>query len=286
MFAPLDTMLAALPATLAGGALLDLFSDQLRSVLVGATQATVERRERSPGRVALGPPLNNPLRRRDDFMVGGMSTSGVAAQGIGAVSGDMPATHSRKVPASSSPPGMRSQAFADLLQLPAAHDSPAKLTDLEGMPPTRLPFSGPDFERAHGREPHGRVEGGIFARKLAEYWRVLAAPARHEQSATAEFPALRAAPTLPDKNSVADPSPPIPTWRELAGEALAERMQAFVSGSPRTSSQFAPPVAEQTILPHAFAGSAASHISSTSELSEILADLLREQAIQHGIDIT
>jgi len=125
----------------------------------------------------------------------------------------------------------------------------------------------------------------LLARALREYW-TLSAPE------TARRERLDAAPDRSHAAPAAEPAPPSAgPAGELSPDLIAGRMHAFVVGAPFAGAS--PPSAPGGALDAArsAAGSArpafsARHTSFNSDLAESLADVLREQAILHGVDIT
>jgi hypothetical protein len=87
---------------------------------------------------------------------------------------------------------------------------------------------------------------------------------------------------------------PTRSWPELAGQDLAEQIQTFARGSSGApldvlSQSVAPPGSPERVeiknyFQLALGGNGSP--GARRELADRLADVLREQAIQHGIDIT
>ena len=162
-----------------------------------------------------------------------------------------------------------------------------------------LPTPGRTMTEPHGT-PTERQLSTTLDRQLAKYFH----PVRANTSPIEPLD-RGPRPTLPSVSPVISPrelistfapnSPDgllkVPDWPALSGQELAQRMQAFVSGdlpkegsrSVRTSEGNRVEVSNTF---HIQVGATGNTSSLSQELSDQVAEILRSQAIQHGIDIT
>jgi hypothetical protein len=138
------------------------------------------------------------------------------------------------------------------------------------------------------------VTRSLLAKKLDQYWE-MSQPARLTG-------------TTPDKAAVgganapapgASPSTPLsfgqsraltrPSWPDLVGRHVAQKVPASGSSSSSKRAVATPGVSEKLEIQNVFnieVRSEGPGAGSDGDLSERIADILRDQALQHGIDIT
>lgn len=139
------------------------------------------------------------------------------------------------------------------------------------------------------REPGART---TFVRVLEEYWhRAAEAQDGRQGDPEAAAPAGQAWRSLSDLQLAAGRLLGTRSWPDSTGREVAEHIQAFVSGSGfrnPPSRPAAPTARDQVAIHNVF------HIAvntdggdpSGRDLPDRLAEILREQAVQHGIDVT
>lgn len=132
--------------------------------------------------------------------------------------------------------------------------------------------------------------GSIFVKKLREYWMLSQQGQRTEgelsQRADVEKERGRNVPSHILPNSPLTSR----SWPQMTGGQVAQKLGAFVSGDVDASKQIGqtlhPGASEKVEIQNTFHIEVKSEGDRTTDLSERIADILREQALQHGIDIT
>jgi hypothetical protein len=154
----------------------------------------------------------------------------------------------------------------------------------------RFPLGEPDSRPA--RSGSAPLQSSVFVRKLQQY-----AQSVHVEEAGEPDSRNRPVPVIEKKPPVPVSSPEgssAGSWYEMSGKEVAERLRAFTLGNgnlPSSSSiqEFPSGSSERVRVQNVF------HIevqgqgtgdASFEDLSTRLADILREQAVQHGIDLT
>lgn len=131
----------------------------------------------------------------------------------------------------------------------------------------------------------------VLVEKLREYWRL-----SHTESPSEKVSAYPGNPIIDRDNAASFPALPRHTlapgsWPEMTGRQVAEKIDSFISG--RDTPGLARSVRQviQSDLPEKVEIQNVFNIQVRSEeksrdLSEKIADILHEQALQHGIDVT
>ena len=200
----------------------------------------------------------------------------------------------------------RADSRARAASIPASDRAAAERAAMSGAvpsPPTSI--RGSDRRESPPTSDGSKVgaspleSAGVLGVKIREYWQL----ARREQQRTAD--AARAPMSADRATSRTDPDALAPAAGAervpaLNASAVEERLRGFVAGrlpselgARREISQVAPPGAlaagGHLNRRSALIGESASPLrepQSNWDLSERMADLLREQALQHGIDLT
>ena len=154
----------------------------------------------------------------------------------------------------------------------------------------RPAFPTEDESGAGGTTKTERADS-IFVEKLREYWHLHCQPQTNDEpegnqrtGVAKERGRKVPAQTLPDSPLASQ------SWPRMTGRQVAQKLGAFVSGDIDTSGQAGQPLPsgapEKIEIQNTFHIEVKSGRDRTTELSERIADILREQALQHGIDIT
>ena len=260
---------AALPPELFGTHLTELLSERLQGLLEERGQAAAppvaRRSAQAPGAVARA-------AHRGDF--GALSRRAAIAPRFDPLRSDgRPAEGTDAVS-----PAARADPIWDL---PQSGGETAGWATASPQEIARDPFAVPPVKPARP----ARVDSEpLLSRKLREYWELRQAKATAGPLPAAAAPAGE---TRPAGDVAAGPRS---TRSAMPPDEIARQMQAFVSGPLIERSPARPARSFAAPLPAPGAGyrvpeRGAAH-QADSDLAEKLADILREQAILHGIDVT
>jgi hypothetical protein len=158
--------------------------------------------------------------------------------------------------------------------------------------PERFPLGEPDSLPA--RSGSAPLESSVFVRKLQQY----AQSVRVERDAPEPDSRNRPVPGLIEKKPPVLPASSreersAGSWYEMPGQEVAERLRAFTMGNGNLplsttrefSSGSSEPVRVQNVF-HIEVQGQGTGDPSFGDLPTRVADILREQAVQHGIDLT
>ena len=268
-----QAMKTTIPQSIFGGDVLALMSDRLRRFLQDNEPETAALEV--AGRSAAFPP--GASERGPGHAAAPAATSEPGRPALGKLSAE-PAP----VPS-----------FSDVPQGARRAQFHAGLHDESGA---RRSFSSPEYEtrgeRSFLASPppplHARNSAAqpALVKKLNEYWSL----SRQERSERKSGPISANATTAGLSDSAGlSRNDARPTMTLMPARHMAERLRAFVAGRSLSSVRLGEPADKPGQSETAPAASTAPppHLEiSTRELSDLMADILREQAIQHGVDIT
>ncbi|MCK4784315.1 MAG: hypothetical protein KAV87_11230 [Desulfobacteraceae bacterium] len=137
----------------------------------------------------------------------------------------------------------------------------------------------------------------IFVEKLREYWHLTRQGHKEEQHSTTSVPnTLAGVSDRPSFPFVPESKPAQRSWPEKTGVEAAEKISSFISGrnlsvTPhRVQQTINTDLPEKVEIQNVFnidvKTGGDGDVGSVKGLSEKITDILREQATQHGIDIT
>ena len=284
--APLARARAAIPRSVLGGDLLDLLSSQLRAALVPGEDASIgaatHNATRRPYLVtsAPGPGQSNPApisRSVHDGSIDWLgSNSGPVGHQAGVVGRSSLSVGTAEASwLSASQTGER-RAARDRVESGALATA--------GLPPVAK-------QQPPGSGPRAGVSQTALLRVLSEFWHSETDVARPEVAVTT--PQVARPDARQKYSGESGGMPGTPSWPDVAGQDLAERIRAFARGNTggslgQTESVPPPGSPERVEIKNYFqlALGGDQGRGSPRELADRLADILREQALQHGIDIT
>jgi len=171
---------------------------------------------------------------------------------------------------------------------PEFSKSPSVLEPV-GQHANRPSFAAGDSSNEVVKERKERVNS-IFVEKLREYWMLSEQGQRveRESSQRTDVEKEKGGNALPHTL----PNRPLASrsWPQMTGGKVAQKLGAFFSGdidaSKGVGQTFHPGASEKIEIQNTFHIEVKSEGDRTTDLSEKIADILREQALQHGIDIT
>lgn len=283
-----ETLQSSIPSGLLGGELLALLSNRLQKALLFAAEGSPQTSPQPGTHIADLPPEAAPSAagERRTFL----PLAPTAAAAFTQVPGASQSAGSPKEPLAQ--PGAtraRKRPWETAIQSsarPGPDPGPAHPAPEHRNRPILAPQPQP---RAAGRL---RSETPL-ARQLRRYWQ------RSEPETTSPLPADLPGAEARRQSGSSWPHPalnpaPARTWPDLVGQATARKvneLQRHAYGAGEQSQQAvhagAPENVEiRNVFNIALPGSDDGYLQASTQLAESIADILREQALQHGIDLT
>ncbi|MCI0486808.1 MAG: hypothetical protein L0229_09430 [Blastocatellia bacterium] len=284
-----DCMRAKVPLSLWGGDIFGVMSKQLRSWLEGAEPPRPEAYSVPAGRSLFGE-AKGPVDSKQSRFSSSSSVEKAKAKGFAP---PVSANDSRSP--FLSPDDSRAEArdpFSALSPENAAFRSqwPEAFENVT----SRSSFS--ETSETKERKPNGKPVESLLDKKLRQYWEASESKQVSERDSVRNKDAEANIQTTAAPFSAERFKPPGQSWPEITARQAAQKLRS--PGSNQISSDYSAR-AQQTInsgspdkveIQNVFNIEVKTErgggAGSTEELSEKIADILREQAIRHGIDVT
>jgi hypothetical protein len=280
----------AVPNSVLGGDIFALMNGRLRQLLLYDEQreAVMEAAPASRSRFAAQTNGKNAVEK-EGFSLHQVSPKKSAKQFISG----KPAWQKRDQAFSSHESGRFIAPTASFITQPVPEVAPssweAEPLVSENNPPSRFDKDNPI--RQHDRDRQAMTS--LFVAKLEEYWRLSQQEPIAEQNKNAAMRmAKEGGKSAPAFSAPMNKPVVAPTWPEMTGQQIAQKLHAFVSGRGAAvmEQMRQANTPEQLEIRNVFnievKTGGKSGAEAFSDLSEKIADILREQALQHGIDIT
>lgn len=285
----LKSMRAEVPRSVLGGDLLGLLSDRMRALLQNEEQSPVTadvmpvRRSRFSGQNDFVRQPESPFSlsaEREKGEANRFATLTSLPQGHGSIPA-LPASHSIVSSAEPfTPPQFQETSRSELQSAPM----------VPGL--NHNPLSSSEVEVTVRRQSREAARS-LLAKKLQEYWE-LSKPQQPSEKASSQTTSTEAKSKTPATTHPPwHPTTQAPrSWPELTAQQVAQRIRSL--GASTSSSRVLqtvnsnPPekVEIQNVFNIEVKAGAERGTGSADDLSERIADILGEQALQHGIDIT
>lgn len=284
-----------IPPTLLGGGLSQLMSDRLSSVLSYANDRQ--------------PPFLPPSKKRSGFcdtsLLKAASTHGLSRSGDGSgaarrwTSSESDQSMITSDPPSTSSPQTGNEQTSKHMPFPADTlpvEGKSEISSSKTSHATEPNFST-DHESFASDSGNRQSEKSLLVTKLETYWKLVRENMNNKRAVENTRSAGSPIET-PIKDRFPDAIDPGhgPQWPSMIGQAAARRIKAFqAAGTPSSGSghpmhQQQMSIADKIDIQNIFKIEMPSRAEQPSDpgydLSDKIADILRHQAIQHGIDIT